>query len=218
MLHSAAGARKVRGEPRPAFLASLCRVLALVAPLLLCSCATRFDPEAAGGLTPLNDIGFLQRTLAQHDGELTVKVSALSGEESLAAFGVPLADDGIQPVWIEIENRSDQNYVFLPIDVDPDYFAPFEIAWKYRFSSTDEALQQIGLYFERYQMPFFIGPQETISGFVFTNLDKGAKAIAVDLIGEDHSRETVEFVVEVPGRWTCLFDLRINVNRHPDHQ
>jgi hypothetical protein len=38
-----------------------------------------------------------------------------------------------------------------------------------------------------------------MSGFVFTNLDKGAKAIAVDLIGEDHSRKMLEFVVEVPG-------------------
>jgi len=76
---------------------------------------------------------------------------------------------------------------------------PSSVAWKYRFSSTDEALQEIGLYFDQYAMPLFIPPRETVSGFVFANLDQGAKAVAIDLVGEDHSYRTFEFVVEVPG-------------------
>ena len=173
--------------------------LLLLSALWLGACATHFDPDAAGKRVPLEEVGFLQRAVEQQQGDLRVRVAALSDQESLDGFGVPLAKQGIQPVWIEIANASDQHYVFLPIDVDPDYYAPFEIAWKYRYTSTDEALQEIGLYFDQYQMPFFVGPTETVSGFVFTNLDRGAKALALDLIGEDHSFVTFEFVVEVPG-------------------
>ena len=174
-------------------------VLALVAVLLLSACATSFDPAATGDLKPLDEVGFMDRAVLKQDGGVSVRVAALNAEESLAAFGVPLARQRIQPVWIEIRNESDQHYIFFPIDVDPDYFSPFEVAWKYRFSNSEESLKQIGLHFKQHEMPFFAGPGETISGFVYTNRDQGAKAVAIDLIGDDLSVETFEFVVEVPG-------------------
>ncbi len=173
--------------------------LALLFTLLTGGCATHFDPDAAGQRVPLEQLGFIQRAAEQQQGDLRVRVAVLSDQESLDGFGVPLGKQGIQPVWIEIANAADQHYVFLPIDVDPDYYAPFEIAWKYRYTNTDEALQEIGLHFDQYQVPFFISPGETVSGFVFTNLDRGAKAVALDLVGEDHSFASFEFVVEVPG-------------------
>ena len=173
--------------------------LLLLCAGLLGACATHFDPDAARDRVPLEELGFIQRAVEQQQGDLRIRAAVLSDQESLDGFGVPLGKQGIQPVWIEIANGADQHYVFLPIDVDPDYFAPFEIAWKYRFSSTDEALKEIGLHFDQYQLPFFVGPSETVSGFVFTNLDRGAKAVALDLIGEDHSFVSFEFVLEVPG-------------------
>jgi hypothetical protein len=175
------------------------RALALLTVLLLIGCAAKFDPEAVDNLKSPEETGFMDRALAERDGDVSVRVAALSAEESKVIFGVPLAQDRVQPVWIEVQNDSDQHYVFFPIDVDPDYFSSFELAWKYRYSTTEEALRQIGEHFEQYQMPFFVDPGETVSGFVYANKDQGAKAVAIDLIGEDHDVKTFEFVVEVPG-------------------
>lgn len=162
-------------------------------------CSAKFDPESSGQLASLDEVGFKQRAKHKVKGSVSVRVAALSAKESLAAFGVALAKKKVQPVWIEVQNNSDQRYLFLPIAVDPDYFAPFEVAWKYRYSSTDTALQQIGLHLESYQMPFYIEAGETASGFVFASLDQGVKAVPVDLIGDDRSVLRFDFVVAVPG-------------------
>jgi hypothetical protein len=182
------------------------RTLALVPVLLLIACTTKFDPEATGYLKPPEEVGFIDRALVERNGDVTVRVAALSAEESKAIFGVPLAQDRVQPVWVEVQNESDQHYVFFPIDLDPDYFSSFELAWKYRYSNAEEALRQIGQHFEQYQMPFFVAPRETVSGFVYANKDQGAKAVAIDLVGEDHDVKTFEFVVKVPGLKADYFE------------
>jgi hypothetical protein len=49
--------------------------------------------------------GFKSRTLSRSDGGVRVSTSVLSAAESRAVYGVPLAKKGLQPVWIEVENR-----------------------------------------------------------------------------------------------------------------
>ena len=63
-----------------------CLLLLIV---LLPACAT-FRPA------PLEQVPFHQRAESKRDGALLVSAVALSAEESAAVFGVPLAEDGIQ--------------------------------------------------------------------------------------------------------------------------
>ena len=51
-----------------------------------------------------------------------------SDEENERLFGVPLATEGIQPVWLRIENQGEEPYWFAPAQLDPNYFTPLEAA------------------------------------------------------------------------------------------
>jgi hypothetical protein len=173
--------------------------LALVASLVLSACTPSYSPEVANTIQPLETIGFMDRAVSETQGDVVVRVAALSAAESHAAFGLPLAKRDIQPIWVEIDNRAEEAFYFLPISVDPDYFSPFELAWIYRPSGSESALRDAATHFDRFDLPILIPGKSTVSGFVYANLDQGAKAVAIDLIGEDHHVKSFEFVVKVPG-------------------
>jgi hypothetical protein len=73
----------------------VCCLLLLI--VLLSACAT-FRP------VPAEQVPFRGRAETKRDGAVRVSAVALSAEESAAVFGVPLAEEGIQPVWFRIEN------------------------------------------------------------------------------------------------------------------
>ena len=71
---------------------------------------------------------------------LRVTAAALGQRESAQLFGVPLANSGIQPTWLEIENQRDHHYLFLQHNLDPDYFPAGEAAYKSRYSPGKRVL------------------------------------------------------------------------------
>ncbi|WP_345315126.1 LssY C-terminal domain-containing protein [Ferrimonas gelatinilytica] len=121
----------------------------------------------------------------------------LSAGEALHHFQLPMEKQGIQPIWISIRNGGQSELVLQLLSVDPDYFAPSEVAWRLRKRSSlsFEALQQQLL---EQHIPVVIPAGQTLSGFVFTNEDPGAKAFSIELFGEQvyHS---FEFAQLVPG-------------------
>ena len=139
------------------------------------------------------------RARAESQTQAGVRVSAvvLSADETLEAFEIPLAQKNIQPVWIEIENREDEEFVLMLLSIDPNYFAPSEVAWLFRGEGKPSFDKRLDLFLERH-IPIVIAPQSTVSGFVYTNLDPGAKAFAVELLGERTLR-SFEFAQLVPG-------------------
>jgi hypothetical protein len=58
----------------------------------------RFTPR------PLQEVGFERRAQTKTVGGVQVSVVALSEDEARAAMGVNLAREGIQPVWIKVQN------------------------------------------------------------------------------------------------------------------
>lgn len=164
----------------------------------LAGCSTFHQAPDPAKIPPLDTADLWQRAEAKQDGELRVSVVALSESESRELFDLPLASDGIQPVWIEVENQTPRRYLFFPLDVDPDYYAPFELAWKYQGQASGLNLNELGLAFSRYHSPVWIPRGETVSGFVFTKVDQGAKAVTVNLMS-DRDQKHFDFVVDVPG-------------------
>ena len=53
---------------------------------------------------PFYDVPFRERSQSKIDGEVKVTVAVLSAEEGRQLFGVNLAGQGIQPVWIRVQN------------------------------------------------------------------------------------------------------------------
>jgi hypothetical protein len=173
-------------------------LLILTVAVALAGCATPYRAPDPAKIPELETAALQRRAQTVQDGNVRVSVAALSAAESRELFGLPLGEDGIQPVWIKIENGDRHDYFFSPLTVDPDYYAPFELAWKYRGHTSVLDLNELGLAFSRHQFSLWVPAGETGSGFVFTRADQGAKAVLVDLLS-DRGMKHFDFVVEAPG-------------------
>jgi len=119
--------------------------------------------------------------------------------ETRQIFGVDLYGYGIQPVWFEIENKDEQPIWFLPVALDPICFTPLEASFLNHFRFSNIANIKMDRYFFENGLDSYVHPGSTRAGFVFTNLDEGTKAFAVDLMGEDREVRTFTFFIPVPG-------------------
>lgn len=167
-------------------------MLFMISSLIGSGCAT-FNPR------PLDEVLFRERAQTQFENNVRVTAAVLSAEESKAVFDAPLYRKGIQPVWLEIENRDEEPLWFLPVGVDRDYFSPIEVAHMYRSRFSKKVSRQMKRYLYEKTMGLYIAPGSVRSGFVFTNLDMGTKAFNVDLVGEDSQVRTFTFFISVPG-------------------
>jgi len=155
------------------------------------ACAT-FQPTAS-----LQELNLGARLQAESKRDLRVAVALPSGAEANALFGIDLASRGIQPVWLEIENRSQRPFWFLPTGLDPEYFSPLEVTFAFHGAFSGETNAAMDRHIEALSFRNPVLPGRTVSGFVYTNLDVGTKIVEVDLIGTDRA-ENFSFFVPVP--------------------
>jgi hypothetical protein len=142
---------------------------------------------------------FMERTQTKTEGQVQVTVAVPSAEESKQIFGFPLADKNIQPVWLEVENNSQTAFFLHHIAMDPDIYSSGEVAWKFQSSTySKEAQKHIYDMFRDNEIDWFLKPGSKTSGFVYTNLKMGIKAVLVRLFAEKNVKEFA-FFVEVPG-------------------
>jgi len=152
-------------------------------------CATTKPP-------PADPLAYKTRTKISFNEDVTVTVAVPTIVEAQAIYGVRLASKYIQPVWLEVKNDSTDIYWFLPSGLDPDYFAPSEVAFAFH-TDSDETNRQLDEKFQKLQFQNPIRPESTQAGFVLVNLDEGFKAVDIDLI----SREAVKsfsFIIADP--------------------
>ncbi len=77
----------------------------------------------------IDEVPFQQHSQTQVDGNVRVTAAVLTNREGEQIFGVDLALRWVQAVWVEVENGDDHNYWLLSSALDPDYYAPSEIAY-----------------------------------------------------------------------------------------
>jgi LssY C-terminus len=158
--------------------------------LVLGACAT-YQPSA------LDPAAYLARAQSETQDEVTVTTAALSAAESATLFGVELADDDIQPVWIEIENREDAAYWYMHRYTDPMYFSPAEVAFANRqwfAGATNQRMEQV---FLQRSLEGYVPPLSTVAGFVYTRRDPGTKVVSVSLLGDDQVK-VFDFILFTP--------------------
>jgi hypothetical protein len=153
---------------------------------------------------------FHERAKTEEDPRATATVAVLTAAESRRYFGVSLARRGIQPVHLEVVNRSSESLRVQLVAIDPQYFTPLEAAASAHFSIVRRLsgfgaigwfflplvalvpLKLITAWISNGRMDDFfrdhgfrlgpIGPGESARGFVFTLLDLGTKAVHVRLV------------------------------------
>ena len=176
---------------------------------------------------PMERSSFMERKQVQTRGKVTTTVAVLSDKESKEIFGVALAKKGVQPVWIEIENRDTILYFFIPRSLDPNYYSAEEAAYMAHYRQGKQFLEaglvgiiffpllalipisfflarsankKIDALFDKVSLPsHVIMPGTKEAGFVFVSVDEGTKHVHVDLIGDKEGHTTFNFVVPVPG-------------------
>jgi hypothetical protein len=141
---------------------------------------------------------YLERAQSRTVGGVRVSAAALSTEESKAAYGAPLGDRGLQPVWVEIENREDVSYWVMFPGFDPNFVPASEAAETMRGRDPGRELGELDRRFRELTLKNPVPPGRTVSGFVLTNLHEGVKLVQIDLVADQRSR-SVSLVVAVPG-------------------
>jgi hypothetical protein len=146
------------------------------------------------------DLGALrQRAETAVEGDIRVFAAIPRREESMAIFGIDLSEKNIQPVWLEIENNSDRLIYFLRTGLDPEYFSPREVAFAFYGSMSDDDKTRLVQHIESLGFRDPIGPQSSVSGFVFTNEDQETKFVTVDLLSRGSSSH-LTLLVPIPER------------------
>ena len=166
----------------------------LLTALALSACSS-FAPE------PHGDAPFHLRIEAKQDAEFRVSAVALSGEEARRFLGVDLQRKGVRPIWVEIENRSDQGAWYFPIGTDPAYFAPYEVAYMFRRWWTPGRNQRIADHLLQDAIPMEVPARGTVQGFVYAHEGEGTGYVRIQIV-DDVKVHEFRFVSRVPGeRW-----------------
>ena len=147
---------------------------------------------------PIHDIPFMERSQSKIDGDVRVTVAVLSAEESRQLFGLNLAGQDIQPVWVRVQNADTVAYWFMFSGLDPDYFSPLEAAYAFHSTIGSSQNRKIDDHFRVMNFRNPIAPGTSVSGFVFTNRDEGIKVVDIDLIGYGKVK-FLTFFVTIPG-------------------
>ncbi len=166
--------------------------LLFVLVALLVGCATPQTNQR------VQEGGVEARTQSKTYKGLTVSTSVLSAEESAEAYGVPLAEKGIQPVWVRVDNNEAQAFWLLAQGMDAGFFPASEAAEAFAAGRTGEEQAGLAAHFEKLAFRNPVPPGSTVSGHVLTNLDEGVKLVQVDLISSKQSR-SFSFMSAVSG-------------------
>jgi hypothetical protein len=166
-------------------------VLVLVASLAGCGGkAYLYEPVDSGT--------FLARAERESDGPIHIATAVPGREETERIFGIDLYDQGIQPVWLQVENAGDTLARYALVSTDPEYFSPLEVSYMNRRGYSKDARAAMDERFHNLAMPRYIDPGETQSGFVLTHADWGAKGFNVDVFSGGESYNFT-FLLRVPG-------------------
>ena len=139
--------------------------------LLVVSCSQVFQP------TPIEDVPFRDRADTQTIGTVRVTAAVPSAAESRALFVTDLYRQGIQPIWLQIENLGEESLTFLPVGTDSGYFTPLDSAGLITGKTSKKEGQQVNDFFFDSSMVPYVEPGEIRSGFLFSRLDEGTKRV-----------------------------------------
>lgn len=164
----------------------------------------RFNPD------PSSDSSFIARAQQKSAPGIKVSISVLSARESRRSFGEALAESNIQPVWLSIENQTDDQLVFLPISMDQDYYSPYEVSYRFHGMLSFAANRARDAFFLERQIAGILPPHSATTGFVYGVLDSGVKYAHVVIAGKNRY-EAFNFALPVPG--PSFVGTNVNANK-----
>lgn len=169
------------------------RTINLLALLSLLNACSTFQPQ------PQATDSFTERKQVKGSDGVTASIVVPSAKESEIVFGVNITKKKIQPIWIEIDNRSDAELLLLPILIDDDYYAPMEVSYKFRNRWSKTKTRAKDDFFTRMQIPHFIPPNSVVSGYVYARRETGIRYANVTLMQDEDDPIELPFALPIPG-------------------
>jgi len=162
----------------------------------------------------------LSRVQEQSQDGVTVRIAIPTDEEVSQHFGLGFAENGIQPIWLRIENASDVDYWLLPIAVDPDYYSADEAALVAAARLPQEQRVEAAMLLRANALPFFFPARGAGEGYVFATHVRGGRYVDVRLSGHLHAIR-LRFAVLLPTEGfdyerSALRQLYAQVGDYPD--
>jgi hypothetical protein len=142
---------------------------------------------------------FMSRAEVHQQGAVTVRAAVLTDDESQRYFGASLANQGIQAIWLSVDNGGEALLEFLPIVTDPEYFSEAEVEQLLGAWWRGGANASIKAAVARAPMPDVIPQKQAAAGFVFTHREGGLKLFTV---GFETGSEELLFRFALPVRGT----------------
>jgi LssY C-terminus len=174
------------------------KIVAAAILLFLAATAAAFLSPFWFSPDPSSDATFISRAQKKTVPGIQVSISALGARESQQSFGEDLAKHNIQPVWLSIENETDDQLVFLPITMDPDYYSPDEVSYRFHGTLPFTANRARDEFFLKRQISSILPPHSITTGFVYGVLDAGVKYAHIVVAGKNRS-DTFDFALPIPG-------------------
>ena len=163
--------------------------VAICLALLVNACATFKKPAA------INEAPIQGRAQTKEANGIRVSTALIGDEEARQIFGIDLSQNDIQALWLAIENNADQPLLLLPTAIDPEYFAPLEVAFAYHKSFAGASNKALDEHLLKLNFPVrsLVIPGMQASGYVFTSRSEEVKAVDVDLVGGGFSQNFTFF-------------------------
>jgi len=153
-------------------------LIAAVAHVALVGCATWRAPAT------FEDAALRARAVTDTAQGVRLSAAVLSSDDSRQLLGADVNGTGVQPVWIEVQNATQQTLWLLRAGTDPDYFSPLEVAWSFHAPLAGTNNAAIDEHFDGLGFQNPIPPWSTRKGLLFTNPDRLTKLLNVDLLGQ----------------------------------
>lgn len=155
-------------------------VFALLTSVVLAGCAD-FHPQ------PLVEVGFLDRAATETQDDVLVTVAIPTADENTQIFGADVVVEGVEPVWVRVDNHGDDEYYLFPATTDPDYFSAHEASWRVHRTLRGNVNEQLDTLSASNAISLYIAPHSSQEGF-----------IQIDLRRPDAIKR-FDFLIDVPG-------------------
>lgn len=136
-----------------------------------------------------------ERLYSHSERDLKVTTALPSAGETKDIFGTDLYRQNIQPIWVQVENRSAETLFLTPMGLDPGYYSPRESASRVRVGTGSERSKELE---HKGITRLRVEPNSIQSGYIFGTVDEGTKSFNVDVLG-GQTPYTISFFVPVPG-------------------
>ena len=148
--------------------------------------------------SPVEQATFTDRAIVQTQETVRVAAAVPDSDETRSLTGLDLYAKGIQPVWLQVTNLGDARVRAAIHSVDDEYFSPMEVAWKFRSDFGKTGRADMERWFFDNQLPRWIDPGDTRSGFVFTHVARGSKGFNFDVYASGRSFNFT-FLIRIAG-------------------